>query len=427
MEQPKPHYRIYALIIGPVLVEGEFMRCHIKKMDFEEQLQRKFAPIQGSFSEEMVKDHETYATFLPYVDPMKVKSKYVIYLDSYETDDSGAMGDAVRTIDRACRYLSIAATQDIRTTIGHMQASFHPYIYQIVRMYKLNEQGEEKAVDYKIKNYSVTSLRRPESSSWKDANTGPFLTEIANFHDKTLERALKYLYRSSIGSMLLDNPEKRALDHFKAIEVIVRQVSNGKNGLDEKVKEYAQEIESKLSISKQNSVEVARLLLGESKFKKQLEQAKTILNLTDVEVKRIMEMWEDRSTSDIAHPSPIDQAERYPNQFPLPSNVEYSGFLDSTPGRVILKYYEYLKTVYRVTIESGVPASMEKNWGIVNSGSESNHYVYFTNENDKKILETEIKTGLAKELGINVTDITSYELLPKKVAAVLRVQSDSVK
>ena len=87
----KPNCRIYALIIGPVLIEGEFVHCNIKKMDFEEQLQRKFAPIKGSFSEEMVKDYETYATFLPYVDPRKVKSKYVIHCDSYETEASGAM------------------------------------------------------------------------------------------------------------------------------------------------------------------------------------------------------------------------------------------------------------------------------------------------------------------------------------------------
>ena len=85
-----------------------------------------------------------------------------------------------------------------------------------------------------------------------------------------MEQALKYLYRSSIGPMLCDSPEKIALDHFKAIEIIVKQVSNGKNGLEEKVKEYAKEIKSKLSISNQSSVDVARLLLGESKFKKQL-------------------------------------------------------------------------------------------------------------------------------------------------------------
>lgn len=307
MEVKKKH-RIYALIIGETLIKGEFMNCEIQKMSFAEQLKRKFAPLQGVFSKSSVKNYETYATFLPYVDPLRIRSKYVISYNSYELKPSDALGDAISHIDKACRYLSIGQTQDIRASVAPDVASFSPYIYQIVKIYSLDDKGNEVDARFKISNSWVRSLRRPERDNWRDKGTADFLKGIVEFRDQTLERSLKYLYRSSIGQMILDSPEKRALDHFKSIEIIINSLSSKRE------------------------------------FTDRLAEAKTKLGLSDKEIERMTELWDERSNfGDIAHPSAIDQAERYPNQFPIPSNVHYTGLLDSTAGRVMLKYYDYKK------------------------------------------------------------------------------------
>ena len=39
-------YKIYALINGETLPEGKIFECEIKKMGFDEQAKRGFAPIQ---------------------------------------------------------------------------------------------------------------------------------------------------------------------------------------------------------------------------------------------------------------------------------------------------------------------------------------------------------------------------------------------
>lgn len=345
-------------------------------MEFDEQQKRKFAPIQSEFSEDLVKGYETYSTYLPYVDPLRLKSKYVISFDSYETDTNAALGDGIRNIDKACRYLSLAHTQDIRASINERVANFQPYLYQVVKIYKLDNDGNEEEFDFKLANRSVQFPRRPERNEWRDTNTAKFLEELADFHDETLERAIKYLYRSTIGLMILDSAEKRALDHFKSIEIIVNSLSTKRE------------------------------------FSERLIEAKTLLNISDDDVKRINELWDERSTfGDIAHPSKFDQVERYPNQFPLPSNVGYTGLFDHVAGRLCLKYYDYKKSIYRVDIEKKSPTHLDGKLGVVNSGSESNHYIYFTNEASKSKLKKDIIAALAQELGVAESQIHSYELL----------------
>jgi len=99
-------YRIYALTLGETLPLGKIFECEIKKMSFDEQAKRSFAPIQSIFSEgEDVDYYKTYITSLRYVDPIKIKSEYVIICDIEEEKPCDALGGAIKTIDRIIRFL----------------------------------------------------------------------------------------------------------------------------------------------------------------------------------------------------------------------------------------------------------------------------------------------------------------------------------
>lgn len=405
-------YRVYALILGDVLIEGSVFGCKVKRMEYSEQDKRSFSPLQSIFTDYNDANYNSYSTYLPYVDPLKIKSEYIISYDSEEDDPKGALGEAIKSIDKVCRYLTISYLEDVKNHFGEKRASLQAYIYQVVKIYSLNDRGEEVDIEFKLENGFTYLPKRPELDSWRHENTPDFLNAIFNFHDDTLERALKYLYRSLIGQMILDSPEKVALDHFKSIEIIINQFSD--KGNNSNINQYAKEIETKLGISEADSVQVAYLLLKETRFKKKLEQAKCKLNLTDEEVKRIQTLWEERSSfGDIAHPSKFDHVERYSNQFPIPSNVLYSGWSDSIAGKLCLKYFEYIRTVFTIDIDRPYSGDRENYLAIVNPQWESNHYVYFTAETDKTKLKKEIMSVVAKELKVSESELFEYKLMRK--------------
>ena len=311
-------YRIYALIIGEIIPQGKFFDCKIRKMTFAEQKKRKFSPIQSIFSEMRdTKYYKTYATSLPYIDPIRIKSKYVVVCDINEHEMKAALGGGIRIIDRLCRFLSLVYVEDAKRKFSREHFGLLPYLYQINKIYSLNDYGDELDTILKLESGHIYLPNRPELNQWRDKNTQNFLENIFNFHDEVLERAIKYLYRSSIGYFILDSPEKIALDHFKSIEIIVN------------------------SLSKKNT------------FKKKLDETSGQINLTNEEKVEILKMWDDRSSyGDVAHPSPYDQAERYPNQFPIPSNVQYPrGGFDSIAVNVCLKYFAYKKSLFYIEID----------------------------------------------------------------------------
>lgn len=81
------------------------------------------------------------------------------------------------------------------------------------------------------------------------------------------------------------------------------------------------------------------------------------------------------------------------------------------------------KTIFHVEIKRRAPNSLKNSIAIVNQGMDSNHYAYFTDETDKIKLENSIKKAMAKELGVNVSKITEYILLPRKTGAMLRIET----
>ncbi len=397
MHRDKPNYRIYALIIGEIIPEGNFLGCEIRKMTFAEQKKRKFSPIQSIFSE--IRDPEyykTYATSLPYIDPIRIKTKYVVICDINEHEPRAALGGAIRIIDRLCRFLSIVYVEDAKRKFNRERFGLLPYLYQVNKIYSLNANSDEINTDLKLESGHIYLPNRPELKKWRDKATPKFLEDIFNFHDDVLERAIKYLYRSSIGHFILDSPEKIALDHFKSIEIIVNSLSKKKE------------------------------------FKQRLEEAANKINLTGEEKKEILKMWDDRSSyGDVAHPSPYDQAERYPNQFPIPSNVQYPrGGFDSIAANVCLKYFTYTKSLFSIEIDepftytdnSGNKKNTENTLSEVNVQWESNRLCFSTSERSKTSLKQKIKKSFAEEYKIAEADILEVKIEPGRKKVVLRIK-----
>ena len=118
-------YRIYALVHGEILSEGQIFKCLVIKMSFEEQRRRRFSPIQSVFSEgEDIDYYKTYVTSLRYVDPVRIKSGYVIIHDIEENKPGDALGGAIKEIDRVCRFLSLACLEDVKRKFPTSESRF---------------------------------------------------------------------------------------------------------------------------------------------------------------------------------------------------------------------------------------------------------------------------------------------------------------
>lgn len=240
-------FRIYALILGEILPEGEIYSSKIGKMELKEQKRRGFRPIQNRLHPTTSLGHKTYVTSLTYIDPIRMKSEYVVSCDIDEVDPQSAIGGAIRHLDRLCRMLSFSYLEDCQQHSRRNNFPFQPYIYQVNKLYRINDDGSEVSVSPKVKNDGYYLPDRPSLNKWRHGDTPALLQDLVDVHDDILERALKYLYRSSIGQYMLDSPEKVVLDHIKAVEIIVGALSS------------------------------------KEKFAQRLEEAKTKLGLTDEE------------------------------------------------------------------------------------------------------------------------------------------------
>lgn len=385
-------YRVYALIHGDILPKGKLLGCDIRKMSFAEQKRRKFAPIQSVFSKE--KRYRTYATTLRYVDPLMIKSQHIAVYDIEEDKPSSALGGAVKEIDKLCRFLSIACLEDVKRKYGRDRGSLEPYLYQVVKIYEIGSKGREKEVKFKLKSGIIYLPKRPEHANWRDAGIKKFIEESSKFQDDALQRSLRYLYRSSIGGFLLDSREKIALDHIKSIEIIINDLSSKRD------------------------------------FKDRLDEVGSKIGLTPQEKQRIKDFWEDRSTyGDVAHVTKFDNTERYPNQFPLPSNVQYSGgAFDSVAGSVWIKYFFYKKSITVIEIEepdsykkSGEFIKIYRMWPERNGAN----LVYCTTEKNKDLLKREVIKAFVTRSGIQEKDILETIVGQGKKSITIRVKNNS--
>jgi len=358
-------YRVYALIHGQTLPVGKIDDCEIRQMDFDEQSRRNFSPLKYDFPTK--EEYETYVTSVPFVDPVKMYSKYVIVHDIEEHDYRGALGGAIRKFDKICASLFISGVRD--THLKHNLYSGEPYLYQINKVYLIGDRDQECEVGIELKSGHVYLPNRPERNEWFNEDTGDFLNKIHNFKDLVFRKALKYLYSSTLGHYKLNSHEKIALDHFKSVELIVNTLSD------------------------------------KEKFKDRVDEAGPKLNLTEEEIKKIKRYWDDRSNGDIAHSTYHDHVAFYPNQFPEPTGMQYTwSFADSLAKKILLKYFDLRSRFFIIDIEE--PFDQEENltFGVVIGDGECNHLFFQTNTKQKQVLLNEVKSKLIEVFELDKKD-----------------------
>jgi len=123
---------------------------------------------------------KTYASSLRYVDPVLIKSEYVIICDIEESDINAALGGSIRRIDKICRFLTLAYGKDF---LNHTQRNsiLEPYLYQVNKIYALDVKGNESDLEFKLESGNMYLPNRPELSEWRHKDTQQFLEDIFNF------------------------------------------------------------------------------------------------------------------------------------------------------------------------------------------------------------------------------------------------------
>ena len=358
-------FRVYALIHGQTLPIGKFKECEIRTMSFEEQCIRNFSPIEYKFAPKA--EYETYVTSLPYVDPIKMYSKHVIFYDIEESDYKEALGGAYKKFDKVCSSLFIAGVRDVQ--LKHKLYSGSTYIHQISRVYLVDEDDIEHPIDYDLQTGHLYLPNRPERSEWFNDDTGNFLEKIYDFNDPVFQKSLRYLYDSTTGAYKLNSYEKVALDHFKSIELIINCFSSKKN------------------------------------FKDRVDEASLQLDLGADEITQIKRYWDDRSNGDIAHSTHHDTTGFFPNQFPIPKGMTYNwSFADSLAKKILLKYFDFRSRFFIVDIE--VPFNEKRNLtlGVVDGANECNHLFFQTTTKQRNLLLNELRAKLIEVFDLDKKD-----------------------
>ena len=372
-------YRVYALIHGQTLPVGKIQDCEIKQMDFKEQSERKFSPIKYEFAP---KEHyDTYMTSVPFIDPMKIYSNYVITCDIEEGDYKGSLGGAIRKFNKVCSTLFLSGIKDIYSK--HNQYSGEPYIYQINKVYLIDEKDNESDVELDLKSGHIHLPNRPERNEWFSKDTEEFTNSVFNSKDPVFRKALKYLYSSSLGHFKLNSPEKIALDHFKSVELIINCLST------------------------------------KDHFKNRVDEAGQELDLTPEEIERVKKYWDDRSNGDIAHSTHDDPVSFYPNQFPEPKGMEYNwSFSDNLAKKILLNYFDLRNRFFLIDVEKPHEQKDQLTLGIINN--DCNHLFFQTNTETKKELLNEVKKKVIDVFELDKKDFkTSFYKSKSQISILL--------
>lgn len=363
-------FRIYALIHGQTIPLGDIGGCNIRHMDFEEQKERKFSPIQSEFSENDG-GYKTYATNLPFVDPLKLHTNHAVIFEIEERDSRAALGGAIRAFDKLCSSLFITGIFDANSM--HNRPIGETYLYQVNKIYVLDNKGAEQEASLDLKSGHIYLPNRPDRNTWLVPASDKFLSELFKFNDPVFKKALKYLYSSSVGHYKLNSYEKIALDHFKSIELIINTLINKDKEKD---------------------------------FKRRVDQASEILGLTADESTQIKKYWDARSNGDIAHSDHNDSTAWYPNQFPLPTGLEYPwSYLDNVARVVLLKYLDIRKRHFHVDLYTSHDSEDHLSLGVINEQSECNHLFFYTQSKDKKQILKQLSEAFVNSFGLNKEDV----------------------
>jgi hypothetical protein len=306
-------YRIYAKIIGPILPGSPttYEDCIILPMDISEQEKRKFKPIEANSPEPTEQNfYKSYVTHRRDADPRIIKTNHIIRTDIETHHVGSALGQAIKIFEKVTGTLGITALIQFEQKHGR-KFNYTNYEYQIVRIYKLENDKESEAEVPVFAGGSVSHINLPSE------------TDMSVLDEKLMERMLKsrddifwksfgYLQSGQKGFRNNTAPEKMTLDFMKSIELVIR-LWNGK------------------------------------KFSSQLKNATKELGIDKEDADKIMELWRLRSGGDVAHAKRGSRADFYPAQYPIPSNVDYidSGAL---AVRVLTKYFLFRDSILSIHI-----------------------------------------------------------------------------
>lgn len=384
-------FRVYALIHGQTIPLGSLAGCELRHMDLDEQRARAFSPIRYDFSEDDC-GYKTYAMNLPFVDSMKLRTNHVAICEIRESEPSKALGGAIKEFDKLCSRLFLAGIQDVKSKTGNLYSG-ETYLYQVNKIYCLDGEGGEHDVDINLKSGNIFLPNRPDRTDWCVKETGHFLDQLLEFKDPVFNKALKYLYSSSVGYFRSESYEKIALDHFKSIELIINTLSSNSS---------------------------------KDSFKERVDKVATILSLTNEECTEIKKYWDARSNGDIAHSSHNDPTSFYPNQFPPPKNLEYPwASFDRTARVILLKYFDIRKRYFQVDIQQPYGRVDHLTLGVVNEHSECNHLFFQTLTKHRKEVLKELKTVFVNVYGLDKKDVqVEFDNSTKRARVLVRGDKD---
>lgn len=360
-------YRIYAKIIGPILPDNQttYEDCIISSMDIAEQEKRKFKPIEANSPEPTEQDfYKSYVTHRRDADPRIIKTNHIIRTDIETHHVSSALGHAIKRFEKVTGTLGISAL--IQFEQKHSRKfNYTNYEYQIVRIYKIENDEESEAEVPVFAGGSVSHINLPSE------------TDMSVLDEKLMERMLKsrddifwksfdYLQSGQKGFRNNTAPEKMTLDFMKSIELVVR-LWNGK------------------------------------KFSTQLKNAAKELGIDKEDTDKIMELWRLRSGGDVAHAKRGSKTDFYPAQYPIPSNVDYidSGAL---AVRVLTKYFLFRDSILSIYISDKDHYDIDELID-VNQGTA---FAIKPSKKSKKFLTPFLKKKISVYFGIPLKNIRLY-------------------
>lgn len=362
-------YRIYAKIIGPTLpgAETSYEECFIVPMSIDEQERRKFKPIEANSPEPTDRDfYKTYVTHHRVADPRIIKTAHIIRTDVETHDVGSALGHAIR------RFEKITGTLAITSLIQYEQKhnrkfNYTNYEYQIVRIYKLENNEESEAEVPVFAGGSVSHINLPSQTDMTVLDE-KLVERMLKSRDDIFWKSLGYLQSGQKGFRNNTPTEKMTLDFMKSIELIVR-------------------------------------LWKGKKFSIQLKSAAKELNIDKEDGEKIMELWRLRSGGDVAHAKRGSKVDFYPAQYPVPSNVD-GPYIDSgaLAVRVLTKYFLFRDSILSIHISDKDHYDVDELID-VNQGSA---FAIRPSKKSKKFLTPFLKKKISVHFGIPSKNIKLY-------------------
>lgn len=363
------NFRVYAKIIGYVLpAESEEVAlygCVIKKMYEKEQKERGFKPIEIDVGDPGDPTYfRSYITSKIFSDQLFIKTDYVIYCDIRVHDENAALGAATKSFNKVVGSMALTASH--RFNIQHHRTDYKGYEYQLCRIYKLDEVGNEKTTDnLSIMGRGWSMINLPETTDFYGTLDQKLLERLIRNDNEIFNKSFYYLLKAEQDFNRRIPPEMLTINLFKCIELIINSFKG-------------------------------------RKFRNKLKNASEILSLSPEDIRNINVLKLARDNGDVAHPRTGRRSDFYPHQFPIPENIDYPNFWYSgLTAKVLLQYFLYIDSEFEVRIDREEWTEKDILYS-VNFGS---YYLIHPTIRERKKLIPYIKSKLASAIRVPYSEI----------------------